>query len=63
MLTGAEYIVSGDYLRKDYRLQLGALLDQGVGVTLAHGDRDFTANCMLPLAFTYREEGSRRRRY
>ena len=48
-LTGAEYIFSGDYLRKDFRLQLGELLDQGVSVTLAHGDRDFTANCSSPL--------------
>lgn len=39
------YAVSGDYLRKDFRLQLGELMDQGIPVTLAHGDRDFTANC------------------
>ena len=48
-LTGAEYVISGDYLRKDFRLQLGELLDQGVSVTLAYGDRDFAANCSFPL--------------
>lgn len=48
LLTGAVYAASGDYLRGDFRPQLGALLDQGVPVTLAYGDRDFTANCPYP---------------
>src|SRR5690554_3256457 len=39
------YIGTGDFLRKDSRLQLGDLLDQGIPVTLAYGDRDFRANC------------------
>ena len=43
------FATSGDYLRKDFRLQLGELLDQGIPVTLAHGDRDFTANCKSPI--------------
>lgn len=40
---------SGDYLRRDFRFQLGELLNQGVPVTLAYGDRDYAANCLLPV--------------
>jgi len=43
-LVGNEFSLTGDFVRQAFLADLGYLLDQGVRVTLYHGDADYICN-------------------